>query len=224
MSLRLALALCLTALPAAAQDVVILGEVHDNPAHHAEQAAQVAAIQPRALVFEMLTPEQAARVTPDLIADPGSMARALDWDRSGWPDFAMYHPTFGDEAAAYGLTEPLPPGEQAAREALQQAAHCDALPKDILPGMVEVQRLRDAVLARAVVRAIAETGGPVAVITGNGHARRDRGVPAYLARVAPDLEVFVLGQTEDGAPLEGGFDAVISAPAVARPDPCAAFR
>ena len=51
MSLRLALALCLTALPAAAQDVVILGEVHDNPAHHAEQAAQVAAIQPRALVF-----------------------------------------------------------------------------------------------------------------------------------------------------------------------------
>lgn len=254
MSLRLALALCLTALPAAAQDVVILGEVHDNPAHHAEQAAQVAAIQPRALVFEMLTPEQAARVTPDLIADPGAMARALDWDRSGWPDFAMYHPifaaapgaaiygahvpreaaravfetgpaaAFGDEAAAYGLTEPLPPGEQAAREALQQAAHCDALPKNILPGMVEVQRLRDAVLARAVVRAIAETGGPVAVITGNGHARRDRGVPAYLARVAPDLEVFVLGQTEDGAPLEGGFDAVISAPAVTRPDPCAAFR
>ncbi len=257
MSLRLALALvlalCLRAVPALAQDVWILGEVHDNPAHHAEQAARVAAIQPRALVFEMLTPEQAARVTPELIADPDAMAGALGWAAAGWPDFSMYHPIFaaapgaaiygahvpreaaravlehgpaayfGEGAAAYGLTEPLPPEEQAAREALQRAAHCDALPKDVLPGMVAVQRLRDAVLARATITAWAETGGPVVVITGNGHARRDRGVPAYLARAAPDLEVFVLGQTEDGAPLPGGFDEVLSAPAVARPDPCAAL-
>lgn len=255
-SLALALAFCVIALPATAiaQDVVILGEVHDNPAHHAEQAARVAALKPRALVFEMLTPDQAARVTPDLIADPEAMAGALGWDESGWPDFAMYHPifaaapeaaihgalvprevaravfetgpadAFGADAAAYGLSGPLPPEEQAAREALQLAAHCDALPEEMLPGMVAVQRLRDATLARAVVAAMAETGGPVAVITGNGHARRDWGVPAYLARVAPDLDVFVLGQTEDGAPLQGGFDAVLSAPAVARPDPCAAFR
>lgn len=254
MTLRLALAFCLIALPATAQDIVILGEVHDNPAHHAEQAARVAALKPRALVFEMLTPDQAARVTPDLIADPEAMAEALDWAESGWPDFAMYHPifaaapeaaifgalvpreaaraviegglaeSFGDGAGAYGLSEPLPEAEQAAREALQLAAHCDALPEKMLPGMVAVQRLRDAVLARAVIRAMEETGGPVAVITGNGHARRDWGVPSYLARVAPDLEVFVLGQTEDGAPLQGGFDEVVSAPAVARPDPCAAFR
>lgn len=254
MTLRLALGLCLAALPAAAQDIVILGEVHDNPAHHAEQAARVAALKPRALVFEMLTPDQAARLTPDLIADPEAMAEALGWASSGWPDFAMYHPifaaapeaaifgalvpreaaravlegglaeSFGDGADAYGLTEPLPEAEQAAREALQLAAHCDALPEEMLPGMVAVQRLRDAVLARAVIRAMEETGGPVAVITGNGHARRDWGVPSYLARVAPDLEVFVLGQTEEGAPLQGGFDEVVSAPAVARPDPCAAFR
>ncbi|MFU8833949.1 ChaN family lipoprotein [Roseovarius autotrophicus] len=254
MSLRLALALCLTALPALAHDVVILGEVHDNPAHHAEQAARVSALQPRALVFEMLMPEQAALVTPDLIADADAMEKALGWAESGWPDFAMYHPifaaapeaaiygaqipreavravledgpaeTFGEGAAAYGLTDPLPPEKQAAREALQLAAHCDALPKGMLPGMVAVQRLRDAALARATVAAMAETGGPVAVITGNGHARRDWGVPAYLAHVAPDLDVFVLGQTEDGAPLQGGFDEVLSAPAAERPDPCAAFR
>ncbi|MBC7133358.1 MAG: ChaN family lipoprotein [Roseovarius sp.] len=254
MSLRLALAFVLSALPAAAQDVVILGEVHDNPAHHAEQAARVAALVPRALVLEMLTPEQAARIRPELIADAEAMAGLLGWAESGWPDFAMYHPifaaapgariygaqvtreaaravfetgpaeAFGPEAAAYGLTDPLPEAEQAAREALQMAAHCDALPEEMLPGMVAVQRLRDAVLARAVMQALAETGGPVAVITGNGHARRDWGVPAYLARIAPGLDVFVLGQTEEGAPLEGGFDAVISAPAVDRPDPCAAFR
>jgi uncharacterized iron-regulated protein len=256
MRLRLALvlALAVTSQAALAQDVAILGEVHDNPAHHAEQAARVAALEPKALVFEMLTPEQAARVTPALIADAAAMAEVLDWDAGGWPDFALYHPifaaapdariygaqvtreaaravfetgpaeAFGPEADAYGLSEPLPPEEQAAREALQMAAHCDALPAEILPGMVAVQRLRDAVLARAVVQAMAETGGPVAVITGNGHARRDWGVPAYLGRVAPDLDVRVLGQTEAGAPLEGGFDEVLSAPAVERPDPCANFQ
>lgn len=257
MSLRRALG-CVLSLAvtgqAAAQDVAILGEVHDNPAHHAEQAARVAALAPRALVFEMLTPEQAARITPALIADAAAMEEALDWEAGGWPDFALYHPifaaaagarilgakvtreaarevfetgpaaAFGDGADAYGLTAPLPEAEQAAREALQLAAHCDALPEEALPGMVAVQRLRDAVLARAAVQAMAETGGPVAVITGNGHARRDWGVPAYIARVAPDLDLFVLGQTEDGRPLEGGFDEVLSAPAVERPDPCAAFR
>ncbi|MDZ7709068.1 MAG: ChaN family lipoprotein [Roseovarius sp.] len=254
MSLRLALGLLLTAMPAAAQDVWILGEVHDNPAHHAAQAERVADIAPRALVFEMLTAAQADRVTPDLIADAEAMAEVLDWEASGWPDFAMYHPifvaaseaeiygaqvpreaaravfdgglaeSFGDGAGTYGLTDPLPETEQAAREAMQRTAHCDALPEEMLPGMVAVQRLRDAVLAQAVVRAMRETGGPVAVITGNGHARRDWGVPAYLARVAPDLEVHVLGQTEEGRALEGGFDEVLSAPAVDRPDPCAAFR
>jgi len=238
----------------AAQDVVVLGEVHDNPAHHAEQAARVERLRPRALVFEMLTEAQAARVTSELIADAEAMGAALDWSESGWPDFAMYHPifaaapeaeifgahvpraaardvfetglveNFGGDAALYGLTEPLAPEEQGAREAGQMAAHCDALPEDLLPGMVAVQRLRDAVLARAVVQAMEATGGPVAVITGNGHARRDHGVPATLEFVAPDLDLHVLGQTEAGRALTGGFDEVVSAPAVDRPDPCAAFR
>jgi uncharacterized iron-regulated protein len=103
-------------------------------------------------------------------------------------------------------------------------AHCDALPEDMLPGMVGVQRLRDAVLARAVVRAMDDTGGPVAVITGNGHARRDWGMPAILALAAPDLDIWVLGQTEADQPLEGDFDIVKSAPAPDRPDPCAVFQ
>ncbi|SEM11612.1 Uncharacterized iron-regulated protein [Roseovarius azorensis] len=239
---------------AVAQDVLILGEVHDNPVHHAMQAKRVAALQPRAIVFEMLTEAQATRVIPEARGDASALAEALDWDDSGWPAFSMYYPifaaapeaviygahvpreaargvfegglaeVFGAEAARYGLDRPLSASEQAAREAMQMAAHCDALPEDILPGMVAVQRLRDAMLARAVVQAVEATGGSVAVITGNGHARRDWGVPSYLAQVAPDLEVRVLGQTEEGRPLDGGFDEVVSAPAVDRPDPCAAFR
>jgi len=53
----------LDALPGGAR-IVFLGEVHDNPHHHRNQARAVAATGPAALVFEMLSPAQAARVTP----------------------------------------------------------------------------------------------------------------------------------------------------------------
>lgn len=235
-------------------DVILLGEVHDNPAHHAVQAEWVAAIAPRAIVFEMITQEQADSVTPELRSNSAALEAALDWKTGGWPDFAMYYPifdaapdaqilgaavpreaaraamqagvaeTFGPDAEAFGLTTALPEAEMQARLALQASAHCDALPEHLLPAMVDVQRLRDATMARAVVRALAEYGPPVAVITGNGHARRDWGVPALLARAAPETGVFVLLQGEDGQEPDGGGDLVLHASAVDRPDPCAAFR
>lgn len=239
---------------AIAQDVTVIGEVHDNPDHHATQAARVARIAPAALVFEMLTPEQAARIGPQTPRDAETLEALLGWAESGWPDFSMYAPIFtaapaariygagvgraearaamkggfdalmAGEAARFGLDEPLPDHQQAAREALQMAAHCDALPEEMLPGMVRIQRLRDAMLASVALRAHEETGGPVVVITGNGHARMDWGMPALLAEAAPELELHVIGQTEEGVPLPGGFDEVLSAPAAERDDPCAAFR
>ncbi|MCQ0091186.1 hypothetical protein FGD77_05615 [Roseovarius sp. M141] len=244
----------LLAGPAAAQDVIVLGEVHDNPAHHRVQAQRVAALRPKALVFEMLTPDHAARVSPDLIGDADALADLLDWANSGWPDFSYYYPifaaapdavmygagvsrdaargvmetglatAFGAGAAEYGLDAPLPDDQQTAREALQARAHCGALPPEMLPSMVDVQRLRDASLARAARQAFDQTGGPVAVITGNGHARMDWGMPALLALAAPDLVVRALGQGEDGIPPGGSFDEVTDAPAPERGDPCAVFN
>lgn len=240
--------------PAANAPVVIVGEIHDNPAHHVTQAQLVALVQPRAIVFEMLTEAQAGKVTPANRADQQALAEALGWADTGWPDFAMYHPiftaapdaaiygaavprdaaraamqagiaeSFGDDAADYGLTTPLPADDQAAQEDLQQQAHCNAMPPEMLPAMVDLQRLRDAVLARATLRALDKTGGPVVVITGNGHAREDGGVPAYIALIRPDLDVLTIGQQEDGAGAPGLFDVMLSAPAVERPDPCEAFR
>lgn len=244
-----ALLLALTvATPLTAQDVVVLGETHDNPGHHIRQAGELVALSPRAVVFEMLTSDQAARIesrTPDAIR------AATGWDDSGWPEFPLYAPVFAalGEAQIFGggldralvrqaitdgaaavLDDPrfdlsdLPEEEQATREAEQQEAHCNALPEEMLPGMVEAQRLRDAALTRAVLTAIDETGGPVALITGNGHARKDRAVPLMLARVAPDLVVDVLGQFEE-MPEEGApFDRWAISPAPEREDPCAAFQ
>lgn len=234
-------------------DVVLLGEVHDNPAHHARQAQIVAELAPAVLVFEMLTPEQAARVTPELAMDASALEQVLDWAGSGWPDFALYASifaaapearvlgaavpraqaraamqtgiaaTFGAQADAYGLTEALPAEEQAAREADQLAAHCDALPEEMLPLMVDIQRLRDAVIARAALRGLEADGSPVVVITGNGHARLDRGAPVYLTRLRPGLRIHALGQSEAGD-IAGRFDTVEDAAPVDRPDPCLAFR
>lgn len=237
-----------------AADVVILGETHDNPVHHTRQAEALAAIAPRAVVYEMLTEAQADRVTPDLARDAAALEVALGWAESGWPDFALYAPIFaaapeakvygaevprdaaravmteglaagfGADAARFGLDGALPEAEQARREAGQQAAHCNALPESMLAPMVDIQRLRDARLAQQTARALAETGGPVAVITGNGHARGDWGMPVYLRRVAPEARVFTLGQGESGQVPEGGFDLVLDSPPVDRPDPCEAFR
>lgn len=234
-------------------NVAFLGEVHDHPGHHLNQARAIRAITPRALVFEMLTEEQAARA-PTTWDSAESLASALKWDGSGWPDFAIYYPIFqaapqgriygaavpreqaravfgqalpdvfvGD-AARFRLDQPLPGPEQATRERLQAKAHCNALPVDLLPGMVAVQRLRDAELARVAEVALQETGGPVVVITGTGHVRRDWGAPAILAQAAPQVTTVTLGQYEMAAPDPAVTDFWIVTDAVAREDPCAAFQ
>ena len=238
-------------------DAVLLGEVHDNPTHHQLQTRAVESLSPTAIVWEMLTPEQASRL-PDDLTRSEVVARAIDWDGSGWPAFDHYHPImlaapdavhlgsavtrdqarrvfqeplpdvfedlFSRPADAFGLSEALTDTDQAAREALQAAAHCDALPEHLLPGMVDAQRLRDAALAAQVMQALEDTGGPVAVITGAGHARRDMGVPRKLAVAAPDLRVLSLAMLEADPGPDAPFDHWIVTDPQPREDPCAAFR
>ncbi|MFT4784024.1 MAG: putative iron-regulated protein [Paracoccaceae bacterium] len=240
--------------------ITLLGEIHDNAGHHLGQARALRAIAPRAVVFEMLTPEQAARVTPDLLNDQIALEQALDWNASGWPDFAIYYPVFaaldtatgydgvkiygaalarqdvraafskgaaqvfGAQAARFGLTTALPAPEQAQREAAQFANHCEAMPLDLMGGMVAAQRLRDAALARAALMALADTGGPVVVILGNGHARSDWGVPAVLSVAAPQVSVLSVGQLEGAVAEDEPFDLWLKTPVAPRGDPCAAFN
>ncbi|MGP6087694.1 ChaN family lipoprotein [Antarctobacter jejuensis] len=259
---RLILGLLALASPAVAEvptdaDVLFLGEVHDNPGHHARQAEIVSQVQPRAIVWEMLDSAEAGRVTPELIADQAALDAALGWTGSGWPDFAMYYPIFAaaPDAAHYGAEMPRDraravmeqgrssvsishpglqallmadyanPAELQLRLDLQMASHCNALPEDLLPQMVDVQRVRDTLLAAEAAKALEDTGGPVVVITGNGHARRDWGATYLLAAVGKGAVIWALGQAEDGRPApEGGFDLIESSPPVDREDPCAAFR
>ncbi len=100
-----------------------------------------------------------------------------------------------------GLDAPLDPAGQAALEDELRAAHCDLLPDSLLPAMARVQRARDAVMADNLLRA-AEGGDGGVLITGAGHARKDRGVPAAIARLRPGATQASLAFVE----VEGGMD------------------
>lgn len=234
-------------------DIVVIGETHDNPDHHTFQAFVLNSAAPVAVVFEMLSPEQVrAAAGIDRLNNTSALGDAFGWEAAGWPDFAIYAPVFaaapyatlvgaaippaqisaavetgaadvfGPDAAAYGLS-PLDPADQLAREAEQAAAHCGALPPEMLAGMVEVQRLRDAHFARVTLQALDTFGGLVVLITGTGHARNDIGVPAAIRRARPEVQVWAIGQfetTQNDAP----FDTTNITPPMVRPDPCLAFQ
>ncbi|EKE43871.1 hypothetical protein OCGS_1852 [Oceaniovalibus guishaninsula JLT2003] len=237
-------------------DVVLMGEVHDNPVHHVNQAIWLDRMKPAAVVFEQLPPHL-AQVAESLRGSAADvLGAALEWEGRGWPDFEMYHPVFiaaGDAAifgaevagaeiesvfagglaasrdltAIFGLDAPLSAEIRAKRLDEIAQAHCNFMPEDSLAAMLDVQRLRDAALAEAVIAAWEETGGPVAVVTGNGHARDDWGVPSLLQAVRPDLSVIALGQLSSPPSSDVPFDDWVVAPyldADTRGDPCDALR
>lgn len=240
------LALALPAMADPAAEIVILGEVHDNPDAHLGQAAALRDIRPTAFVFEMLTAEEAARAD----ADRSQIAAA--WEASGWRDFLIYTPIFealgearivgaaapramvrsvytegaaarfGPDAARFGLEAALPEEQQKKRMQLQFEAHCEAMPLEMMAGMVAVQRYRDAVFARAALKALETYGPPVAVITGNGHARTDWGIPAMIAKAAPDVTTHAIGFVENDAGIP--FDDIRIVPPAERDDPCATLK
>jgi uncharacterized iron-regulated protein len=199
--------------------------------------------------------------------DADALGRAVAWDESGWYEFAMYRPIFveglaagmpvlaanlpavaakdavmkGPEAlpeatrALLAEQEPLEPDVVASLRKEMRAAHCDApLPEPYLDRQALAQRARDAHMASRLL----EAGSAGAVlVTGNGHARRDRGVPMTLARRAPGRRMVSVGIFEvskgklapgDYAREFGGetlpFDFVVFTPVTPREDPCEELR
>jgi uncharacterized iron-regulated protein len=122
--------------------------------------------------------------------------------------------------AALGLDRPVAADWQAAQEREIDAGHCHMLPRPQWAALARVQLARDAVLA-AALREHAPRG--VVLLAGNGHVRRDLGVPRWLA---PEQRprVLAVGYLEEGdAAPPGAFDAVVVTRRAERDDPCAAF-
>jgi uncharacterized iron-regulated protein len=127
-----------------------------------------------------------------------------------------------DEATkkSLGVDRPLPPALERDLEDELAASHCGKLPKELLPTFALAQRLRDGQLAERM-RTRATAGGAV-LIAGEGHVRRDRGVPWYL----PAGETYAIGfvELERGKPAPDAYgdlyDAVWFTEPAAREDPC----
>lgn len=184
----------------------------------------------------------------------------LAWDRSGWPPWSLYEPVFSAalqlEQALIPLSFPsrkafavvsdgysavLPaeiieglgdalrfsPEALKSLEAELAEAHCGKLPATMLPGMATVQIARDAHMAWRQV----EAGPKGILVVGGGHARRDRGVPRYLAQLQPEGRSVVVLFLEErpGVPFPQGYpearasyaDYLALTPAAERSDPCA---
>lgn len=259
--IRTILAVMTLSTPAAAldmapdADIVLLGEIHDNPLHHQGQGDLIRQVQPKAVVFEMLSPAQAAKLNATPREDMAKVAARIGWASSNWPDFELYQPVFealeqipavgaaapkadvrrafsegaaavfGEDAAEFGLDQAVPEIQLSFRKDMQFTAHCEAMPLNMMGGMIEAQRLRDATLARATLDALKTYGAPVVLIAGNGHARIDWGIPAMIAVAKPDLTVFSVGFVE--APAETNdprfHHTIVTGPAE-RENPCDVFK
>lgn len=209
--------------------------------------------------------EALARHLADRPGEIEGFAEAVGWASSGWPEWAMYEPIFavavtarwelaaanlapaevrriaaegfaalgGERAAALGLHRPLGEAAAASLAAEIEASHCGHATPTLVASMSAAQRVRDAVMADALLSA----GGQGAVlITGTGHARRDRGVPWYMAArgVAEGVRSVALVEVQDGradprtagAGFEGSlpFDYLWFTPRLDDEDPCEKFR
>ena len=99
--------------------------------------------------------------------------------------------------------------------------HCNLLPADALPARARAQIARDIIMARSI-RPYVERG--VVLLAGNGHARRDIGVPFWLTADERGnvVSIGVLERNDDGSPPDSAmdFDAYVLTESAERVDPC----
>ncbi|HYD32579.1 MAG TPA: ChaN family lipoprotein [Azospirillaceae bacterium] len=184
---------------------VLLGEKHDNVDAHRLQTwaldGLVRAGRKPAVVFEMITTSRTPELDSYLAANPrdaAGLGAALEWDKSGWPEWEQYRPIAqvalsaglplvagnlpretvrslarnepGVEPikAKLGLDEPVDPALEKILAEEIRESHCRQLPESSIPGMVLAQRARDAAMAAAMVGAAATPGLDGAVLIAGG--------------------------------------------------------
>ena len=240
--------------------VLALGEVHDHPGLHARRLDWLRALtadsQRLCLVLEQFdrSRQDALEAAQRQGADLRAVAAAGGFDFAGW-EWSRYEALIalamarGLSLVAGNLPGPAvaaiargrsPGGEppagwrdddEAAQRHLLDEGHCGLLPASALAPMARAQRARDGAMAAALVAAIGRHRLPAVLIAGNGHIRRDLGVPRFLASARHVGRVLTVGFVEDAqgggeasADPSGRYDWVVGLPAHPRPDPCEGLR
>jgi hypothetical protein len=95
------------------------------------------------------------------------------------------------EKNAFNLKTSLPQNLRAELIDELRHSHCGLLPEKAFPAMVNVQRATDGSMADAMIRSSRNFGA--ILIAGNGHIRKDRGVPLILRQRLPGSQIVSLG-------------------------------
>lgn len=236
------------------RDIVLLGELHDNPDHHALRGRLIARIAgPRTTVVAEHLPAPARVAAGGRLLDD---LQAAGFQADGWawplhePLFAAVRqagvPLVGGNLpkgsskqmmmkGADGLEAPLADAYRRAplnADAVRQldadlvSGHCGKLPEKYLAPMRLVQRATDISMANALL-----AHQPSVLVAGNGHVRRDYGVPQVLGALAPSLKISAVGfyEKDTEAPellqsLAGRYDYVWLTKGAERFDPCENFQ
>ena len=247
-------------------DVILLGEVHDNATQHALRLrwlTDLAGDRPFALAMEQFDADRQPAL--DDARRAGVPAKALaqqagfSFDGWNWSFYGPYvdlalqrrlpllaanlspaeamriarggeHPLLAEVPAGWGVAE----HEAMSREI--RDGHCGMMPEARIGAMVAAQQARDARMAQVVAQAYRSQRMPVILLAGNGHVRKDLGVPRYLARMLPDARVVSIGLVEfdsEGTAAAGtppasqpevAYDLTVRTARQARADPCAGLR
>lgn len=227
---------------AARSQVLLLGEVHDNPdGHHARYELlqqRVEAGWHPAIAMEQFDRERQAdldRASREC-SDADCVVAMAAPARASW-NWTFYAPVIelalrehlpllaanlsradAGRIVADGYDHPIPADVLAPQVEEVRAGHCGMLPPDMLAPMATAQVARDRTMA-GIIAAHAKDG--VVLLAGNGHVRRDIGVPYWLRSLG--IEGRSIGFVEDSG-MEAQFDETHVVPAAQRPDPCAKFK
>lgn len=120
----------------------------------------------------------------------------------------------------FGLDRKIPEDIEASQREAIRLGHCDLLPATMISPMARAQIARDVWLAKVLTDHAAQG---VVLVAGNGHIRRDIGVPRWLSE-ALQARTVVWGYTEpDGADI-ALYDRLRVLNPVVREDPCIKLR
>ncbi len=219
------------------QPYIGLGEVHDNPDHHILQAwiiQQITAQSNRkpTIVLEMITQDKQPVLERFLQKDnpkAQDLGTALNWKKSGWPQWSLYQP-IAEVALKAGLTlqagNPTKQlGKKVAKKGYlilgrkqQSTLHLQhSLPKllsddlgkqivsahcNMIPATATTPMVRIQRLRDAIMaQNLLKTPPPkgAILIAGGGHVRRDRGVPWYIRQSGETMISVLMAEAEEGA-------------------------
>ena len=183
-----------------------------TPAEHVIEQAQPA----RGWDWRLYRPFVELALQNDLPIVAANLSRA-DAMQVGTAGFAA---VFDEATRSRFALDALPPALLAAHEKAVDDGHCNRMPAEALPAMARAQIARDLALAEAIRPHFARG---VVLLTGNGHARRDIGVPFFLSE-AERAQAVAIGLLERDKPEEDWarlFDVAFATPVQPREDPCA---